>query len=66
MLKLSGLKLNPSKMEVLYIDRMGIKKAFLKFYSKLYSKDYVELEKIQNYIENCKVKKLKEEERNLM
>lgn len=46
-------------------DKNWIKAAFLKFYTKLYHKSHTELEKIQNYILKCYVRKLKEEKNQL-
>lgn len=48
------------------IDKTGIKTAFLEFYSKLYNKSYTDPENLQNYIKECKIQRLTEEEKNLL
>uniref|UniRef100_A0A803SWC5 Reverse transcriptase domain-containing protein n=1 Tax=Anolis carolinensis TaxID=28377 RepID=A0A803SWC5_ANOCA len=49
-----------------YTTEQGIMAQFKKFYSKLYSKDQVELDKISQFISNQKLEKLSEKQREIL
>lgn len=48
------------------VDKSKIKATFLKFYSRLYKGKYMEMDKIQDYFNNYKIKKLTKDEKDLM